>query len=59
MNSLKTMEKKMKELAVTNYLPTKRTYGINAKNKNWPEVSTLAEFFSMAKWQHNTTHMNR
>ena len=49
----------MKELAVTNYLPTKRTYGINAKNKNWPEVSTLAEFFSMAKWQHNTTHMNR
>ena len=45
------------ELAVANYLPTKRTYGVNAKTSLWPGVSTLAKSFSKAN--DHTTHMNR
>ena len=41
-------------LAVVNCLPTERTYdGKNANNSLWPDVSTLAESFSLAKSQHN------
>ena len=32
---------------------------INKENSEWPAVSTLAESFSKAKWQHNTTHLDQ
>ena len=33
--------------------PTKWIDGINAQNSYWLDVSTLAESFTKAKWQHN------